>query len=120
MNCPVCDTKLRPVDRHGVEIDLCPDCKGIWLDRGELDKILEIANGNRSENRGSDERRMSETTSVDRDADRFRDHKEKEHYDHDDDDDDDRYRRKDEKIDPKTGKPRKREGIFGEIFDIFG
>jgi len=119
MNCPVCETKLRPVDRHGVEIDLCQDCKGIWLDRGELDKILGIASGNRSENRGIAERRISEAQSIDRDVDRFRDHKEKRNYDHDDDDED-RYRRKDEKIDPKTGKPRKREGIFGEIFDIFG
>lgn len=44
MNCPVCDEKLRPVEKYGVEIDICPGCKGVWLDRGELDKILEALN----------------------------------------------------------------------------
>jgi len=43
MRCPVCDARLRAVEKHGVEVDICPDCKGVWLDRGELDKILEIA-----------------------------------------------------------------------------
>lgn len=43
MNCPVCDAKLRAVEKYNVEVDICPDCKGVWLDRGELDKILEIA-----------------------------------------------------------------------------
>ena len=42
MNCPVCDEKLREVEKHGVQIDLCPACKGVWLDRGELEKMLEI------------------------------------------------------------------------------
>lgn len=45
MKCPVCvDTDLVMSDRQGVEIDYCPKCRGIWLDRGELDKILERAN----------------------------------------------------------------------------
>jgi Zn-finger nucleic acid-binding protein len=41
MNCPNCEKPLRIYDRHGVEIDLCPTCRGVWLDRGELDKIIE-------------------------------------------------------------------------------
>ena len=42
MNCPICtDTQLVMADRQGVEIDYCPKCRGIWLDRGELDKIIE-------------------------------------------------------------------------------
>lgn len=41
MNCPVCGERLRAIERYGVEIDICPACKGVWLDRGELDKILE-------------------------------------------------------------------------------
>ena len=42
MKCPVCITaELKMTDRQGVEIDYCPDCRGIWLDRGELDKIVE-------------------------------------------------------------------------------
>ena len=41
MRCPNCEKDLRIYDRHGVEIDLCPNCRGVWLDRGELDKIIE-------------------------------------------------------------------------------
>lgn len=42
MLCPRCQTTtLLMSDRNGVEIDYCPDCRGVWLDRGELDKIIE-------------------------------------------------------------------------------
>jgi Zn-finger nucleic acid-binding protein len=44
MKCPVCETvDLRMSERQGVEIDYCPQCRGVWLDRGELDKIIERA-----------------------------------------------------------------------------
>ncbi|TGX52408.1 hypothetical protein E5A73_16590 [Sphingomonas gei] len=39
--CPVDGTKLVPIERSGIEIDHCPSCRGVWLDRGELDKIIE-------------------------------------------------------------------------------
>ena len=41
MLCPVCRVDLMMSDRQGVEIDYCPKCRGVWLDRGELDKIIE-------------------------------------------------------------------------------
>lgn len=41
MNCPVCNVALQLAERQSVEIDYCPKCRGIWLDRGELDKIIE-------------------------------------------------------------------------------
>ncbi len=41
MLCPVCKTDLMMTDRQGVEVDYCPRCRGVWLDRGELDKIIE-------------------------------------------------------------------------------
>ncbi len=41
MQCPSCSTELKLADRQGVEIDYCPKCRGVWLDRGELDKIIE-------------------------------------------------------------------------------
>lgn len=41
MQCPVDGTQLVMTDRSGVEIDYCPQCRGVWLDRGELDKIIE-------------------------------------------------------------------------------
>ena len=40
MQCPVDQTVLQMTDRQGVEIDYCPQCRGVWLDRGELDKII--------------------------------------------------------------------------------
>lgn len=41
MQCPIDGTALVISDRSGVEIDYCPKCRGVWLDRGELDKIIE-------------------------------------------------------------------------------
>ncbi len=41
MKCPTCDVALVMADRNGIEIDYCATCRGIWLDRGELDKIIE-------------------------------------------------------------------------------
>ena len=43
MNCPMCHTGLTMSERQGIEIDYCPRCRGVWLDRGELDKIIERA-----------------------------------------------------------------------------
>jgi Zn-finger nucleic acid-binding protein len=41
MNCPLCqDTALDPSFHRGIEIDICPRCKGMWLDRGELDRLV--------------------------------------------------------------------------------
>ena len=45
MPCPVCKVPLVMSERQGVEIDYCPQCRGVWLDRGELDKIVERAAG---------------------------------------------------------------------------
>ena len=44
MSCPVCDVALTMSERQGIEIDYCPQCRGVWLDRGELDKIIERSN----------------------------------------------------------------------------
>jgi Zn-finger nucleic acid-binding protein len=42
MKCPIClDSNLLITDRQGVEVDYCPQCRGVWLDRGELDKLIE-------------------------------------------------------------------------------
>ena len=45
MKCPVDDETLLMTQRDGVEIDYCPKCRGVWLDRGELDKIIEKSIG---------------------------------------------------------------------------
>lgn len=61
MNCPIDGTELRLSDRQGIEIDYCPKCRGVWLDRGELDKLIERTMlGSPSERSWpSDERRES-------------------------------------------------------------
>lgn len=43
MKCPTCDETLLMTVRQNVEIDYCPQCRGIWLDKGELDKLLEYS-----------------------------------------------------------------------------
>ena len=43
MKCPIDDSPLSVSAREGVEIDFCPQCRGVWLDRGELDKIIDRA-----------------------------------------------------------------------------
>ena len=62
MQCPIDGTQLVITDRSGVEIDYCPQCRGVWLDRGELDKIIERASAYAApppppvQTRGSDDR----------------------------------------------------------------
>jgi uncharacterized protein len=59
MQCPVDGTQLVMTERSGVEIDYCPKCRGVWLDRGELDKIIDrgAAAPARAPERGHEERR---------------------------------------------------------------
>ena len=42
VRCPLCDVRLVEVQRQGVLIDACPECRGIWLDRGEVEKLVEL------------------------------------------------------------------------------
>lgn len=56
MKCPVCkDQDLAMADREGIEIDYCPTCRGVWLDRGELDKIIERSASDRAPRAASKE-----------------------------------------------------------------
>jgi Zn-finger nucleic acid-binding protein len=54
MKCPVDNADLTISDRQGVEIDFCPQCRGVWLDRGELDKIIDRSSNFESDRRGRD------------------------------------------------------------------
>jgi Zn-finger nucleic acid-binding protein len=103
MNCPVCVVELKISDRQGVEIDYCPKCRGVWLDRGELDKILDRANSMETNRRRDD------------DDDDF-----------DDDDDDDRPFGGGERRgrgfpqggDPLSGRGERRESFWSNLFDF--
>ena len=98
MNCPVCsNVNLVMSERQGIEIDYCPQCRGVWLDRGELDKVIE-----RSVAGASGQRSDRETTERPRDYDRseprerYREgHSNEGHY-----------------------KKKKREGFLADLFDF--
>jgi Zn-finger nucleic acid-binding protein len=94
MQCPVDGTTLSMSDRQGVEIDYCPQCRGVWLDRGELDKLIEReASAGPAMAYGERERERP----------RYRD----------DDDDDDRH-----VGGFGGGHKRKRKGFLSEIFEF--
>lgn len=65
MKCPIDSATLLISERQGVEIDYCPECRGVWLDRGELDKLIHEADDDWDDDR----RRRFETDRHD--ADRF-------------------------------------------------
>ena len=122
MFCPVCSEKMKEVQKQGVDIDICPGCKGVWLDRGELEKLITMeANYNTEPSSKSDPRERLEDRKKDIEPERMRDSR-----DYDDDDDrkrdrdregyDDR-RYRDDSRDPKR---RKKGNFLGDIFDMFG
>jgi Zn-finger nucleic acid-binding protein len=77
MNCPSCPgERLAIADRQGIEVDYCPACRGIWLERGELDKLLDRADAGRQPRFDDRHQRLqrSQAVSVDdprSDADRL-------------------------------------------------
>jgi uncharacterized protein len=88
-------------DRGGVEIDYCPKCRGVWLDRGELDKILERADSPAPTARAPE--RAPEPEKV-----YLREPRDDRPRRHDDDDDDDR----------RYGKRKRKESFLGDLFDF--
>ena len=91
MKCPNCNETLVMSERQGVEIDYCPKCRGVWLDKGELDKIID----------------KSATASN--------------RQDHNDNDDDDDFRAGRKGYDQNTGpdqQRRKKRGFLGDLFDF--
>lgn len=69
MLCPHCNTQMKEVTKTGVLLDVCPDCKGTWLDRGELEKILTRAR--EVEREWEDDRVLLERRPRDDDDDRY-------------------------------------------------
>jgi Zn-finger nucleic acid-binding protein len=67
MFCPVCaQTTLLMTERQGVEIDYCPKCRGVWLDRGELDKLIALATPRDDSGTTRDDAPRSARTAYDR------------------------------------------------------
>ena len=117
MKCPVDGETLVMADRGGVEIDYCPSCRGVWLDRGELDKIIDRAAAaqppmpaaGRMAGFGAPAGQPTAAPDLQgrpQFADRDRGRSDDRHR-HDDDDDHHRH-----------GKKKRRESFLGDIFDF--
>lgn len=102
MQCPHCHVALVMSNREGIEIDYCPQCRGVWLDRGELDKIVE---------RSAQPQQMAPAYGA-------APQQYQQHRDYDDDDDDDHHRRHDSHNQHGHHKKRKKEGFLGDLFDF--
>jgi len=111
--CPNDNNQMLKVERSGIEIDICPTCNGVWLDRGELNKLLAAEKDEASQAASAQQRFQNEVRSFERSPDEWkRSHK----YDHDkkryrydgDEDDDDR---------GKHGRKRKRSFSLADLFD---
>ena len=121
MKCPACPTtSLVMTDRSGIEIDYCPECRGVWLDRGELDKIIERATPTATVAQPAPTTRAypAETPAPpagrprrDRDDD-FDDD------DFDDDDFDDDRRGYQYDSDGRSVGKRRKKGLLGDLFDF--
>lgn len=98
MHCPVDGETLVMADRNGVEIDYCPKCRGVWLDRGELDKIIDRAAGTAPAVAAAPPRPAQGAPVYQREPERPRYR----------DDDDDHYKYK----------KKRRESFLGELFDF--
>ena len=97
MKCPVDSATLQMTERQGVEIDYCPECRGVWLDRGELDKIIARADDGDDDD---DRDRRAGDRERDRDRDRDREYRPQggDHY----------------------GKPKKKKSFLSDMFESFG
>lgn len=108
MKCPVDNTDLAMSDRQGIEIDYCPQCRGVWLDRGELDKLIERSSqpsGGQPDPRGyqGDDDDEYERPQRHQEEHRYeeRHHDGPKHHD-----------------DYSHQKKRKKEGFLGDLFDF--
>lgn len=98
MKCPNCNVSLLMTDRNGIEIDYCPECRGVWLDRGELDKIIERSSQNVKHSK-TDTYGESQRFSKDKDDRYYKDYDNRNYKDGNN-----RYKHK--------------KGLLGELFDF--
>ena len=110
MLCPTCkEVELRISDRQGIEIDYCPQCRGVWLDRGELDKLIERGQQEYSQPQAVQAAAPPPANQPRYQEPRYHEPRYEKRRDHDDDDDD-YYRR--------YGKRRKKSGWLGDLLDF--
>lgn len=131
MKCPVCDESMREVEKSGVALDICPGCKGVWLDRGELEKLMEFAAATAMQETtpGAPVSRISPPPPGGRDRREYRE-EDRHHGHHDGDDDDDHYGYgknrghddDDHRYDQRGnyGPYQKKKSWISNVFDMFG
>lgn len=112
MECPVCKEQLAHVWKGDILVDLCPNCKGAWVERGELEKALALLSGE-----GARSFRATENAREHDGIDEDRRYRRNDGHDSDGDDDDDR-RRYGQRSGEHGG--RRKRGVFGNIMDMFG
>jgi Zn-finger nucleic acid-binding protein len=96
MKCPNCSTQMQLMQRYEVDIDYCPSCKGVWLDRGEIDKIAKIESSHIGQHYNKYHYRKGEYDEYDNDD-----------YDNDEYDNDYYYSNR-----------RRKRGFFGDLFNF--
>ena len=102
MKCPNCEVLLVMTERQGVEIDYCPKCRGVWLDKGELDKIIEKSTA-------------AETSQNMQNPDEKRNRQDDDHYD---DDDNGGFLNRNRRNDNDKNSKRRKGGFLGDLFDF--
>lgn len=103
LTSPIDGSPMRQIHRYGIEIDVCPTSGGIWLDKGELEKIMNLLQ----------EEVASEQSNIGPSKHQGR------HGSDDDDDDDDDHRRYEKKGYYGSGKYQKKEGKMSRFMDLF-
>lgn len=93
MKCPVDNATLLITDRSGIEIDYCPECRGVWLDRGELDKLVQESSRDEQHYESRDRRPEQRNDYRDRDNERHDSHRGNSHH-------------------------KKKESFLGDLFDF--
>ena len=109
MKCPIDNTDLHITERQGIEIDYCPKCRGVWLDRGELDKIIDRAAAPAGAGAASASREAAPTREYREPAREYREPVREYREPRRDDDDDDYHR-------PRGS--RKRRSFLDDLFDF--
>ena len=102
MKCPNCEETLVMTERQGIEIDYCPKCRGVWLDKGELDKIIE-----KSSVAESSQQLKSQDEKLNR----------RDDDDDDNDDDDGGFFNRNWGNENKNNPNRRKGGFLGNLFD---
>jgi Zn-finger nucleic acid-binding protein len=120
MNCPHGHGTLLMSERQGVEIDYCPECRGVWLDRGELDKIVERSATEDEVRSGRDDRDDRDRDRREqRPDDRYRERDDRNRDRDDRDRDQPRYgAHSTTSYDPKYAKKKKRKSFLEDLFEF--